>query len=284
MSFIVIKTSEDLRYLDRELLTKKNIGLDTEFRRTSKENILLSLIQINDSHETYLIDCLSIGEYQNNATFLFSKNVNKIFHSFREDFEAIFSWTKKWPENIFDTQLANAFLGGKFSVGYKELVFDRLEVTIDKHETRSNWIKRPLTDSQLSYAASDVEFLIKLFEYQSNELDHTKKKEWFFEQQAIYQQKFFSGLTEKNEITLHKIDKEKEKNFLKQLNRSVNLVAKEFNVNPTLLLSKGDQKYFLLTVLSCDIDTAFDSLPSWKRKILSSGLKSLFLKIDIESK
>ena len=43
-----------------------------------------------------------------------------------EDFEAIFSWTKKWPENIFDTQLANAFLGGKYSVGYQELVSDRL--------------------------------------------------------------------------------------------------------------------------------------------------------------
>ena len=51
MSFIVIKTSEDLRYLDQELITKEYVGIDTEFRRSNKENILLSLIQINDNHD-----------------------------------------------------------------------------------------------------------------------------------------------------------------------------------------------------------------------------------------
>lgn len=284
MSFIVIKTSEDLRYLDQELKTKKFIGIDTEFRRTSKENIRLSLIQINDNHETYLIDCLSIGEYQNNATFLFSKNVNKIFHSFREDFEAIYSWTKKWPKNIFDTQLANAFLGGKFSVGYKELVLDRLEVAVDKQETRSNWIKRPLTDSQLSYAASDVEFLIQLFEYQSYELDYAKKLDWLYEQQVVNQRIFFSNKTEKNEIPLKKINKDKEKNLFKHLNKSINSVAKDLKVNPTLLFSKRDQKYFLLSVLSHDLNTAFEGLPSWKRKVLSSTLDSIFLQNDIGGK
>ena len=278
MSFIVIKTSEDLRYLDQELITKEYVGIDTEFRRSNKENILLSLIQINDNHETYLIDCLSIGEYQNNATFLFSKNVNKIFHSFREDFEAIFSWTKKWPENIFDTQLANAFLGGKYSVGYQELVSDRLEVTVDKQETRSNWIRRPLTDSQLSYAASDVEFLIQLFKYQSNELNYAKKLDWFYEQQVFNQRIFFSNKSEKNEITLKRINKDKEKNLLKNLNKSINSVAKDLKINPTLLFSRKDQKYFLLTALSHDLNTAFEGLPSWKREVLSSTLESIFLK------
>lgn len=283
MSFIVIKTSEDLRYLDQELKTKKFIGIDTEFRRTSKENICLSLIQINDNHETYLIDCLSIGEYQNNATFLFSKNVNKIFHSFREDFEAIYSWAKKWPKNIFDTQLANAFLGGKFSVSYKELVLDRLEVAVDKQETRSNWIKRPLTDSQLSYAASDVEFLIQLFEYQIFELDYAKKLDWLYEQQVVNQRIFFSNKTEKNE-TLKKINKDKEKNLFKHLNKSINSVAKDLKINPTLLFSKRDQKYFLSSVLSHDLNTAFKGLPSWKRQVLSSTLESIFLQNDIEGK
>ncbi len=284
MSFFVIETAEDLRYLDQELITKKNIGIDTEFRRTSKENIVLSLIQINDSHETYLIDCLSIGEYQDNATFLFSKDVNKIFHSFREDFEAIFSWTKEWPKNFFDTQLANAFLGGKFSVGYKELVSDRLEVLVDKQETRSNWIKRPLTDSQLSYAVSDVEFLIQLFEYQSEELDLTKKLDWFYEQQVINQETSFSKIEEGNEITLYKIHKDKEKIFLNHLNKLINSVAKDLKINPTLLFSKREQKYFLLTALSYDLNTAFEGLPPWKRKVLSSTLESFFLQIDIKGK
>ena len=95
MSFIKIETKEDLQLLDQELITKSILGLDTEFRRTSKENINLSLIQVNDSIETYLIDCISIGEYKNYCRFLFCNEVIKIFHSSREDIEAIFSWSEK---------------------------------------------------------------------------------------------------------------------------------------------------------------------------------------------
>ena len=62
MSFILIETLQDLKYLNKELLLRSHIGVDTEFKRFTKENITLSLIQINDSEETYLIDCLSIGK------------------------------------------------------------------------------------------------------------------------------------------------------------------------------------------------------------------------------
>jgi ribonuclease D len=34
---------------------------------------------------------------------------------------------------------------------------------MDKKETRSNWIRRPLSDAQLKYAALDVEYLIHLY-------------------------------------------------------------------------------------------------------------------------
>ena len=65
--------------------------------------------------------------------------------------------------NLFDTQLAEAFLNGHYSIGYQGLVEEKIGITVDKGETRSNWIRRPLTDSQLNYAASDVEFLLELF-------------------------------------------------------------------------------------------------------------------------
>ena len=57
----------------------------------------------------------------------FSESVTKILHSCKEDLEAIYSWTKKEMRNIFDAQLANAFLDGDFTIGYQGLVEQELK-------------------------------------------------------------------------------------------------------------------------------------------------------------
>ena len=56
--FTLIETKDDLIYLNRELLQCPQVAIDTEFRRTNKDNMKLGLLQLNDSNEIYLIDCL----------------------------------------------------------------------------------------------------------------------------------------------------------------------------------------------------------------------------------
>ena len=90
----LIENNLDLEDLDKELLNQKLIGVDTEFRRTSKEDINLALIQINNGDEIFLIDCIAIGQYQGNCLFLKDNSVCKIFHALREDSEAIFSFNR----------------------------------------------------------------------------------------------------------------------------------------------------------------------------------------------
>ena len=70
----------------------------------------LALLQVNDDEETYLIDAVLIEDPGPHVSFLFSQSVTKIFHSCKEDLEAIFSWTSKEMVNIFDTQIANSLL------------------------------------------------------------------------------------------------------------------------------------------------------------------------------
>ena len=79
--FYLIENNIDLEDLDKELLNYKLIGIDTEFRRKSKEDIKLALIQINNGDEIFLIDCIAIGQYQGNCMFLKDSSVCKIFHS-----------------------------------------------------------------------------------------------------------------------------------------------------------------------------------------------------------
>ena len=274
MSFNLIKTLDDLNYLNNELLSRPYIGVDTEFRRTNKDNMRLALLQVNDGEEIYLIDAVLISDPGDSCDFLFSDSVIKIFHSCKEDLEAIYSWTGNIMKNIFDTQLANAFLNGSYSIGYQDLVEQRLDVIIEKKETRSNWIRRPLTDSQLSYAASDVEFLIHLYETQKDELSKNSKLNWH--DQDIERLLRFSPEKSFPFADLERtLSKAEESRILNQFNKVVEDISLREGINSTLLFSKKAQKDFLRLVLLKGLDSACQEITLWRSKLLREDLLNL---------
>ena len=276
MSFIKIETKEDINQLDQELITKNVLGIDTEFRRTGKENINLSLIQVNDSDETYLIDCIAIGKYKNYCGFLFSNEVIKIFHSVREDIEAIYSWSENKVINVFDTQLANAFLGGSFPIAYKDLVNEKFGFPVDKSETRSNWLKRPLRDSQLEYAASDVEFLIELYEEQNRELQETKKIGWLFEEVSHISDLIFSRDNQESLKNNKKLTKSEEQKYLNKFNKLIVSTSKKWQINSTILFSKKNQRDFFKLLLKSNLEFCLSTLPEWKVNLLENHFREIF--------
>ena len=85
--FTVIDSLDDLAFLNEELLGKPYVGVDTEFRRTTKDNMRLALLQINDAEEIYLVDTVLINDPKDHCSFLFSDSVIKVFHSCKEDIE-----------------------------------------------------------------------------------------------------------------------------------------------------------------------------------------------------
>ena len=136
----------------------------------------LALLQVNDDEEIYLIDPMMIEDLNEQASFLKSDKVTKVLHSCKEDIEAIFTWTGEQICNVFDTQIANSFLGYEHSISYQNLVKEKFDVSLEKKETRSNWIRRPLTESQLKYATLDVEYLIRIYEIQLDLLNMTPRR------------------------------------------------------------------------------------------------------------
>lgn len=280
MIFNLIDKPDDLEFLNQELLQSSHVGVDTEFRRTTKDNMKLSLIQVNDGEEIYLIDCLQIDYKEENCNFLFSKDVIKIFHSCKEDLEAVFSWTGQNLVNIFDTQLANAFLGGSYSIGYQDLVIDKIDVKVDKDETRSNWLRRPLTDSQLRYAASDVEFLSDLYMELEEKLISENKIDWFYEEiTSIIDLKSYLETDSRDQNQI--LSKALQGEFLDELNCIVESLAQEKEVNKTLLFSKKSQKLLLHKILNSNLEEALDNLTTWRKDLISNQLNKLSKAYDL---
>ena len=272
--FTFIDSLDDLAFLNQELLTKSHVGVDTEFRRTTKDNMKLALLQINDGDEIYLIDAIAISDPKDDASFLFSESVIKIFHSCKEDLEAIYAWTNKEMINIFDTQLANAFLESDYSIGYQGLVEKRLGIALDKKETRSNWIRRPLTDAQLKYAALDVEYLIHLYEEQKEQLLKSSKLNWLNQDVERLISNTFSEFSPFNDLE-RTLTKAQEAEILNKLDNIVKEIAGHEKINTTLFFSKKAQKDFLRLVLAEGLDSACDEITFWRKKLIKEPMSNL---------
>ena len=272
--FTFIESIEDLAFLNQELLTKSYVGVDTEFRRTTKDNMKLALLQVNDGDEIYLIDSMVISDPKDEASFLFSESVIKIFHSCKEDLEAIYAWTNQEMINIFDTQVANAFLESDYSIGYQGLVERRLGITLDKKETRSNWTRRPLSDAQLKYAALDVEYLIYLYKEQKDELIKSSKLNWHNQDIERLIKNTYSKFSPFSDLE-RTLTKAQEAAILNQLNNIVEEIAEREKINTTLFFSKKAQKDFLRLVLAEGLDSACNEITLWRKKLIKEPMLNL---------
>ena len=126
--------------------------------------------------------------------------------------------------NIFDTQIANSLLDGDFSTGYQGLVEQEMDIVLNKNETRSNWIRRPLSDSQLKYASLDVEYLIYLYKIQIEELISTNKLEWHNQEIKKLIEVTFNPLDQSDlERTITKAE---EVDLLLRFNKVVEIISK----------------------------------------------------------
>lgn len=139
------------------------VALDTEFMRVDTFYPKAGLIQVGEGNRAYLIDPLLIRDWQPLAELLDDQGVVKVLHACSEDLEVLLRLTGKLPQPLFDTQLAAGYLNIGFSMGYSRLVQDVLGLELPKGETRSDWLQRPLSDTQVSYAAEDAVHLAELF-------------------------------------------------------------------------------------------------------------------------
>ena len=271
--FTFISNEEDLIFLNQELLQCPYIAIDTEFRRTTKDNMKLALMQVNDSSEIYLIDCLQVKKPKEICSFLSSPDTKKIFHSCREDIEAIYSWTKQGVLNVYDTQIANSLLGGSFSISYQGLVEEKIGLKVGKEETRTNWLRRPLSEAQLNYAASDVYYLIELYRLQREEFSETNKLEWLEEE--LNRTSALDSFIETPKERLFSIQKKEEKEILIEFNRMVNKISRIEKINPTLFFSKQNQKNLVNNTLFFGLDEALKGITKWRTRLIKEPLSAL---------
>ena len=159
----LITDNDALAAYCQQVLNSKVLAMDTEFIRQSTLLPKLGLIQLFDGHSLALVDPLSITNWQPLQQVMANTGIVKLLHSCSEDIEALATIGINDISPLFDTQLAAELIGWGGSMGYARLVEQLSGEVLDKSESRTDWLARPLTPTQLTYAANDVHFLYPLY-------------------------------------------------------------------------------------------------------------------------
>ena len=158
------------------------ITVDTEFARVNTYYPEVGLIQIFNGEQCFLIDPISLPDLKPLRRLMLSPSIIKVFHSCSEDLEVFQHAMGLIPNPIFDTQIGAALLGIGFSASYQSLVGHYLGIELSKYETRSDWLKRPLTENQLKYAALDVVHLYDVYNAELEALSEADRLGWASEE------------------------------------------------------------------------------------------------------
>ena len=154
------------------------IAIDTEFVRTNTFYPKIGLLQIADHSKCYLVDPLSIQDWSCFTNLLANPGPIFVIHSCGEDLNLLNTTLGQIPLRIFDTQIAAAFLGLGYSISYQALVAKLFSIDLPKDETRSDWLNRPLSETQQLYAANDTCYLLKIQKVLYQQLIAENKLNW----------------------------------------------------------------------------------------------------------
>ena len=153
--FEYLTEQHQLGALYSDMASTDSYALDTEFIKTNTLWPYLGLLQINVNNKIYVLDGQTL-DLSDLWLLVFNARQN-IFHACGEDLDLIHYYSKQKPlDNIFDTQVGLSFLGFGLQMGYQQALDQILGIHVDKGETRSDWLARPLRLEQLQYAANDV--------------------------------------------------------------------------------------------------------------------------------
>ncbi len=170
-----INTDAALQRVVEQLADQSRYALDTEFHGERSYHPQLALIQIGWADQVALIDPLAVdpaplGDVLRGPGMM-------IAHACDQDLTILERHCGARPERLFDTQIAAGFMG-LGTPALAALCEKLLRVKLAKGDRLTDWTKRPLSEAQREYAASDVEHLGAITDSIERDLTERGRLEW----------------------------------------------------------------------------------------------------------
>ncbi len=165
-----------------EARTQGRCAMDTEFVWERTYAPALCLIQIATADRLAVIDPVEGAPTAPVAELVADPAVTKVMHAAVADLAAFALHHDVHPRAVWDTQVAAGFAGRGGSLSLERLLDAVLGVRLHHDEGFTDWQRRPLTETQVEYAADDVRHLLAAADALSARLDELGRRAWLDEE------------------------------------------------------------------------------------------------------
>ena len=181
-----ITTTKELAAACSKLAKHPFITVDTEFLREKTYFPILCVAQLASEDDAFVVDALAEGiDLAPFFKLMANEKVLKVFHAARQDIEIVWHQANLIPHPVFDTQVAAMVLGHGDSISYDQLVQRITGDSLDKSHRFTDWTRRPLSQAQLAYAASDVTHLRQVYLSLVADLGRRGRTDWMDDEMEV---------------------------------------------------------------------------------------------------
>lgn len=198
---LVTKDSE-LKDVCEKIRSAKFLALDTEFVSERSYYPELGVVQLAGDGVVAVVDPQEVESLDPIYDLITDPEVEVIVHAGRSDFEIIYDRTGAAPANVFDSQVAAAFLGYGSQISLVNLLKKVVRVDLKKDSQLTDWTRRPLTKKQLDYALDDVRHLRALRDSLVKQLEKKGRDGWVKEECRLLEREGTYQRTEPDEVYL----------------------------------------------------------------------------------
>jgi len=181
-----ITTQSQLASYCQELAKARSIAFDTEFVAEDTFRPVLCLVQVSVEDQLAVIDSMAVEDLTPFWQVLAADGHQTVVHSGRGEIEFSLQAIGQAPANLFDVQLGAGLVGGEYPAGFATLISRLLGETPKKHETRTDWRRRPLTTRQIEYALDDVRYLPTIRDRLEERLTQLGRTAWMAEEMQAF--------------------------------------------------------------------------------------------------
>ncbi len=186
----LVDTAAGVAALAARLREASLVGFDTEFIGEETFRPRVCLVQVATDREVALVDPLALearGEIESLRDLydaIASPNTITLVHAGFHDVEAIRLALEREPQRVVDTQVAAAMVGLAWPASLATVLEALAGHRPGKAHTFTEWDARPLSHTQLLYAADDVRYLPLLWDRLAEALESRDRLAWAIEESA----------------------------------------------------------------------------------------------------